>query len=107
MLTPIRGSKPKVWYFLILYRLLNIFEAPKLGKPNLLIIDFSSSTLKTLGLLFPIWGSGVTVPISIKLKFCFNKPGNASAFLSKPAASPTGCVNLKFKNLISVIGIKI
>ena len=94
-----------MWYFLILYRLLNIFEAPKLGKPNLLIIDFSSGILKTLGLLFPTWGSGVTVPTSIKLKFCFNKPGNASAFLSKPAASPTGCVNLKFKNLIFVIGV--
>ena len=38
----------------------------------------------------PFWGFGVTVPISIKPKPKFSNSEICVAFLSKPAAIPTG-----------------
>ena len=74
---------------------------PSLGKPSLFIILYSLFILCTLGFLFPFWAKGVTVPISIKLKFNFNKPGNAFPFLSNPAANPRGFDSLYPKRLTS------
>ena len=59
-------------------------------KPNLWITASYSGILNTLGFSLPNWGIGVTVPNSKKPKPKSNKPGIASAFLSKPAAKPTG-----------------
>ena len=65
------------------------------------MIDLSGKILKTLGFSLPYCGNGVTVPTSIKLKFWSNKPGKASAFLSKPAANPIGLDKLKPKIFVS------
>ncbi len=53
----------------------------------------SSCKRNTRGLGFPSWGTGVTDPTSTKPKPNPNNPSTASAFLSKPAASPTGFAN--------------
>ena len=42
------------------------------------------------------------MPTSIKLKFCFNNPGNPSAFLSKPAAKPIGLESLYPKRFMEI-----
>ena len=70
---------------------------PSLLKPILLIIPPSSINLNNLFLGFPDCAFGVTVPISTKPK---PKSANSlykTAFLSKPAAKPTGFLNFKPK----------
>ena len=52
---------------------------------------------KSLGLSFPFWGNGVTVPISIKPKPNVVSSVRYMAFLSKPAASPTGFLRVSQK----------
>ena len=61
--------------------------------PNLLINASSSSNLNTLGLSFPYWLLGVTVPTSTNPKPNLNNELYTSAFLSKPAAIPIGLIN--------------
>lgn len=61
--------------------------------PHLLMTASSSSSRKTLGLGFPSWGSGVTVPTSTKPKPTLYSPSTASPCLSKPAARPSGLRN--------------
>ena len=69
-------------------------QNPLFGNPSLFIILISLLYLCSLGFSFPSCERGVTVPISIKLKFSFKSPDNASPFLSKPAAKPKGLDNL-------------
>lgn len=67
--------------------------AGHLARPHLLMTASSSSSRKTLGLGFPSWGSGVTVPTSTKPKPTLYSPSTASPCLSKPAARPSGLRN--------------
>ena len=75
-----------------------IFSAPKLLNPNLFISAWSSTKRKTLGLGFPYWARGVTVPTSTKPNPSLNKELYTSASLSKPAAIPTG-LGIFFPNI--------
>ena len=63
---------------------------PELLNPSLFIKASSSSRRNILGLGFPYWFNGVTVPTSTKPKPSLNKELYTSASLSKPAAIPTG-----------------
>ena len=63
---------------------------PSLLKPNRLIAARSSVRRKSLGRGLPGWGRGVAAPTSIKPKPARHSGATAVAFLSKPAASPTG-----------------
>ncbi|MNN62736.1 hypothetical protein D3C81_1780620 [compost metagenome] len=67
-----------------------IASAPLLLKPIRLISASSGSRRNRRGLSLPGWPFGVTVPTSIKPKPMDENPPTASAFLSRPAASPTG-----------------
>ena len=58
-------------------------------------------SLNNLGFGFPIWGNGVTVPISTKPKPKEPSSSNKVASLSKPAASPTGLGNFKPNKFLS------
>ena len=62
----------------------------KQGLSYLLITASSSGIRKTLGVSFPGWSFGVTVPTSTKPKPTSSIPRTASQCLSKPAAIPTG-----------------
>jgi hypothetical protein len=66
-----------------------------LFSPIRLTNALSGKSLKRRGLLFPGWGSGVTVPISINENPNEENSLKNSAFLSNPAASPTGLENFK------------
>lgn len=66
------------------------YSAPLLLKPIRLMIALSSSSRNSRGFGFPDCGLGVMVPTSIPPNPCFNSVGMHSAFLSNPAASPTG-----------------
>ncbi len=68
---------------------------------HLLITALSSGNLNTLGLSLPSCGSGVTDPTSTNPKPIFNNPSTASPCLSKPAAMPTGFLNVRPQSLIS------
>ena len=63
---------------------------PSLLNPYLLIKASSSGSRKTRGFGFPGCGNGVTVPISTLPNPRAKHPEIAAAFLSNPAASPTG-----------------
>ena len=70
-----------------------ICSMPSLLKPKRLIAALSSVSRKSRGLGLPGCGSGVAAPTSIKPKPDAKRPLTACAFLSKPAASPTGLGN--------------
>lgn len=70
---------------------------PRLLKPNLFITARSFFNLNILGFSLPVCGYGVTAPTSTKLNPKANRLSIISAFLSKPAARPTGCDNLKLQ----------
>ena len=63
---------------------------PSLLKPMRLITASSRSSRNSRGRGLPVCGFGVTVPISTKPKPSRSSASGASAFLSKPAAMPTG-----------------
>ena len=67
-----------------------IASSPSLLKPKRLIIACWSGRRKQRGWGLPGWGRGVTVPTSTEPKPSASRPSMASAFLSKPAAMPTG-----------------
>ena len=85
-----------------LYFLIRFFKysKPLLGNPNLFIIALSLLSLNTLGFSFPIWNWGVTVPISEWDKPNLSILWNTSPSLSKPAASPIGCLKSILPSLI-------
>ncbi len=60
-----------------------------------LIIASCSGKRNKRGLGLPGCARGVTVPTSIKPKPSLSRPTKCSAFLSKPAAKPTGLGNFK------------
>ena len=66
-----------------------------------MIRDWSLFNLKILFFLFPGCGWGVTVPISIKPNPKLDSSLKSSAFLSNPAASPTGFGNFIPKTSLS------
>ena len=66
------------------------FSEPELLNPSLLIKASSSSRRNILGLGFPYWLRGVTVPTSTNPNPNLNKELYTSASLSKPAAIPIG-----------------
>ena len=63
---------------------------PSLLNPKRLISAACSGSRKARGLSLPGWGRGVTVPTSTAPKPSAKSPTMASAFLSSPAATPTG-----------------
>ena len=65
-------------------------SAPSLLKPSRLMTASSSGSRKRRGLGLPGCARAVTVPISAKPKPSASHAGRATAFLSKPAASPSG-----------------
>ena len=79
-------------------------STPSLLKPIRLIMAWSSLRRNNLFLGFPACPFGVSVPISInpnpKLDNCLYK----TAFLSKPAARPTGLGNFKPNTSLSKLG---
>ena len=77
---------------------------PLLLKPILLIMPLSSLRRNNLFLGFPSWPKGVVVPISIKPKPKFASSLYKTAFLSKPAARPTGLENFSPNNSLSNAG---
>ena len=74
---------------------------PPLLKPILLIIAESSFSLNNRFFGFPSCPTGVRVPISIKPKPKFDNSSYNLASLSKPAANPTGFLNLSPKTSVS------
>ena len=58
-----------------------------------LIMASASGNLNKRGFGLPAWGLGVTVPTSTNPKPRAARPSKASAFLSRPAAKPTGFGN--------------
>src|SRR2546430_1151739 len=72
-------------------------SAPSLLKPMRLITPEISGTRKSRGFGFPGCAFAVTVPISAKPKPRPSHAGSTSAFLSKPAARPTGFGNFNPK----------
>ena len=81
------------------FTLLIKLSTPLLLKPIRLIIAFDSGNLNIRGLSLPACGRGVTVPTSIKPKPIWLNASMHSAFLSKPAAKPTGFLNSRPKKL--------
>ena len=65
-------------------------RAPSLLKPNRLITASSASSRNRRGRGLPGWGFGVTPPASTNPKPSRNSASVTSAFLSNPAANPTG-----------------
>ncbi len=65
------------------------------------MIPLSSFNLKSLFLGLPTCPFGVTVPISIKPKPKFANSLYKTAFLSKPAAKPTGFLKVNPNRLRS------
>ena len=72
-------------------------SAPSLLKPSRLITASSASSRNRRGRGLPGCGSGVTVPTSTKPKPSRSSASGTSAFLSKPAAMPTGLGNVRPK----------
>ena len=68
---------------------------PKLLKPNLLITAWSFGSRNNLGFGFPGCGLGVIAPTSMNPKPHLSRASTASAFLSNPAANPTGLSSFK------------
>ena len=79
-------------------RFSTIFAKPSLLKPILLIIPPSSINLKRRFFGLPDCAFGVTVPISTNPNPKSANSLNSTAFLSKPAAKPTGFLNFKPNN---------
>jgi hypothetical protein len=77
-------------------------STPILLKPILFIIASSLISLNNLFFGLPSWAFGVTVPISIKPKPKVENSLYKRAFLSKPAAKPTGFGKLIPNNLVSI-----
>ena len=77
-----------------------ITSAPSLLNPKRLIAARSSLRRKSLGLALPGCGRGVAAPTSRNPKPAFDKGAIAVAFLSKPAASPTGLGNKMPANVV-------
>ena len=65
----------------------------------------SSFSLNNLFFGFPSWGFGVTVPISIKPNPNFSNSEIWVAFLSNPAAIPTGFSKVKPKSFLVSFGL--
>src|SRR6185437_8791955 len=78
-------------YFLTLFA---AAFAPSLLKPIRFIKALSFGKRNNLGFGFPLCGNGVTVPISTKPKPNVSSSSRYFAFLSKPAARPTGFENV-------------
>ena len=92
MLTPTMPPRPR--------RALSRASAaawPSLLKPMRLMTASSSGRRNSRGLGFPACGFGVTVPISVKPKPSASMASGTSAFLSKPAARPSGLEKLRPK----------
>ena len=70
-------------------------STPSLLKPSRLITASSASSRNRRGRGLPGCGRGVTVPTSTKPKPSRSSGSGTSAFLSKPAASPTGLGNVR------------
>ena len=68
---------------------------PSLLKPSRLITAWSASRRNRRGRGLPGCGCGVTPPTSTKPKPSRNSASDTSAFLSKPAARPTGLGNVR------------
>ena len=68
---------------------------PLLLKPKRLMTARSCGSRNTRGFGFPDCGFGVTVPHSTKPKPIFVRTAPTSAFLSEPAAKPTGLNSFK------------
>ena len=66
-------------------------SSPSLLKPRRLMMAPSSVSRNTRGRGLPACGRGVTPPASMKEKPRRMRPSSAVAFLSKPAARPSGC----------------
>src|SRR4051812_13069273 len=66
-------------------------SSPSLLKPSRFTSARSSGSRNRRGRGFPACGFGVTVPTSTNAKPWRSSAAKASAFLSKPAASPSGC----------------
>ena len=86
-----------IWCFSFL-RFFTICSKPSLLKPILLIIPSSSINLKRRFFGLPDCAFGVTVPISTNPNPKSANSLNSTAFLSKPAAKPTGFLNFKPNN---------
>ena len=69
---------------------LSAASAPCELKPSRLITPWSASSRNSRGRGLPGCGSGVMVPTSTKPKPTRSRASGTSAFLSKPAAMPTG-----------------
>ena len=65
----------------------------------------SSFNLNNLFLGLPCWGFGVTVPISIKPNPNFSNSEICVAFLSNPAAIPTGFSKVRPKSFLVSFGL--
>ena len=92
---------PPINTFLLFFKFLTTSSNPTLLNPIRLIIPESSTRRKSRFFGFPDWGLGVTVPISIKPKPKLLSSLYNSAFLSNPAAKPTGFLNLIPNNFFS------
>ena len=68
---------------------------PALLKPKRLMTAASSCNRNSRGRALPDWGRGVSVPTSTKPKPSLSIAPGTSAFLSKPAASPSGLGNFR------------
>lgn len=68
------------------------------------MIAWSSFNLNNRFLSFPGWGFGVTVPTSIKPNPKEDNSLYNLASLSKPAARPTGFLNVNPKTSLSSLG---
>ncbi len=79
-------------------------SAPSLLKPSRLITAWSRSSRNRRGRGLPICGCGVTVPTSTKPKPSRSRASGTSAFLSKPAAIPTGLGKLSPKARTASLG---
>jgi len=66
---------------------------PTLLKPKRLISALARTSRNSRGRGLPACGRGVTVPTSMKPKPSCARASMCSAFLSRPAASPTGLGN--------------
>src|SRR5699024_5724369 len=71
-------------------RLFAALPAPWLLKPIRLRIALSRTSRNRRGVGLPGWGDAVTVPTSLNPKPIAPHESTAAAFLSKPAASPSG-----------------
>ncbi|PAV93508.1 hypothetical protein WR25_07179 [Diploscapter pachys] len=66
---------------------------PPLLNPIRLMTARSATSRNSRGLGLPVWGRGVSVPISTAPKPIANSPSTATPSLSRPAATPSGLAN--------------